>query len=285
MLDLAGSEFEEQDAIHNSGDAGLVRPRDWSVIVPFHNEIGFLARCLESLAAQTVPFELILVDNASTDGSGLFAQRLCAELGLKAQHMVELRPGKVAALQCGLAVVDSRFVATCDADTVYPASYLETAYRELRKPGCVAAVAATAPSQATKFQIAMQGLRLWLTSLLLPQQCLNGGAGQVFRTRQLRACGGFDPAIWNWVLEDHEIMARIEQLGRIAYARDFCCHPSDRPKAVDCRGWRIGEQLRYHLSAGWNRVAFFHEFLGPRLRERALSSEKLRGTLQVGLSA
>jgi len=115
-----------------------------------------------------------------------------------------------------------------------------------------------------------------MTARLLPQQCLNGGAGQVFRTAALKACGGFDPAIWNWVLEDHEIMARIERHGRIAYHPDFLCHPASRPRAIDCTGWNLGEQLRYHATRAARRIAYFHDFLAPRLRARALPSDALR---------
>lgn len=43
-----------------------------SVIVPFHNERPHLARCVRALVTQTFPrerYEVLLVDNASTDGS------------------------------------------------------------------------------------------------------------------------------------------------------------------------------------------------------------------------
>jgi glycosyltransferase involved in cell wall biosynthesis len=45
---------------------------DISVIVPFHNEREHLARCVRALCTQTFPrdrYEVLLVDNASTDGS------------------------------------------------------------------------------------------------------------------------------------------------------------------------------------------------------------------------
>lgn len=49
-----------------------VDPVTISVIVPFHNEREHLARCVRALTSQTYPrahYELLLVDNASTDGS------------------------------------------------------------------------------------------------------------------------------------------------------------------------------------------------------------------------
>lgn len=280
MINMAASD----GAAVNGTGAAWAAQADWSVIVPFHNERDFLPATLASLAAQRVRPMVVLVDNGSTDRSGELARDLCVWLGLDAVHLHESRPGKVAALQCGLAAVTTRFVATCDADTLYPDHYLAHATRMLDKGDVVAGVAAyAAPTARLGARIA--GWRMVLTSKLLPQQCLNGGAGQVFRTAALRACGGFDPAIWNWVLEDHEIMARIEPLGRIAYDARLVCHPAPRPRAVNCTGWNLGEQLRYHRTRAGERLAFFHEFLGPRLRSRALQSAMLRRPENVTASA
>lgn len=248
----------------------------WDVVIPFHNESCYLPKCLESLAAQAVRPRLILVDNGSIDGSGDIGRRVCDQLEIEAIHLFEPRPGKVAALQCGIANVVSEFVATCDADTVYPNHYLRVATDLLEQPNAVAAVAATSRADVAKWQIALSGLRLELTSSILKQQCLNGGAGHVFRTSALRASGGFDPDIWNWVLEDHEVMARVECHGEIVHHHAFYCHPATRPRGINVAEWRLRERIRYHLTTPENRRSFFHDFLGPRLKQRALTSEALR---------
>jgi glycosyltransferase involved in cell wall biosynthesis len=245
-------------------------------VLPFHNERNYLPLSLESLAAQTVPFHLILVDNGSTDGSGPIAEALCHLGGISATLLTERRPGKVSALQCGVEVATSEFIATCDADTIYPPDYLERATRLLDVPGTAAAIAANAEPEASAMTRRIRGLRLQAIGAVLRQQCHNGGASQVFRTDALKAAGGFDPNIWNWVLEDHEIMARVEQRGRIAYHHRFQCAPIERPRAASTVGWRLLEQVRYHLSTPATRIGFFHDFLGPRLRERSLSSDRLR---------
>ena len=48
-----------------------------SIIVPVYNAEAFLKKCVESIQAQTfAEWELLLVDDGSTDGSG----ELCDEL-------------------------------------------------------------------------------------------------------------------------------------------------------------------------------------------------------------
>ncbi|MET0364641.1 MAG: glycosyltransferase family A protein [Sphingobium sp.] len=256
--------------------AGLpVQPR-WTVVLPFYNERDYLPISLQSLAEQTVPFHLILIDNNSNDGSADVAMTLCHLGGISVTLLTERRPGKVSALQSGVEAARSELIATCDADTIYPPDYLERAALLLDGTGSVAAIAATAPPEASPFSRRMAGLHIAIAGKLLPQQCHNGGAGQVFRTDALKAAGSFDPQIWNWVLEDHEIIARVERQGRIAYHADFQCAPITRPRSVSTVGWKFSEQLRYHASTPATRHAFFHDFLGPRLRDRALSSDRLR---------
>lgn len=248
----------------------------WTVVVPFYNERPHLQRCIASLASQTLAHRLILVDNASSDGSADVAQQACASLGLQPVLLRESRAGKVAALQTGVREVTTKYVATCDADTVYPPDYLAMGQRLLQKAGTAAAIASTTPPGSSGLQTAMAGLRMRATAVLLKQQCLNGGAGQVFCTSLLNDVGGFDPLIWDFVLEDHEIIARLESVGLIAYDSRFHCHPLERGDGRHAPRWRFGERVRYHLTRPGQRVAFFHDFLAPRLAERGLLSERLR---------
>ncbi|MDE6450740.1 MAG: glycosyltransferase, partial [Odoribacter sp.] len=56
----------------------------FSVIVPVYNVKGYLAQCIESILAQSEKsFELLLVDDGSTDGSG----EVCDEYALSLIHI------------------------------------------------------------------------------------------------------------------------------------------------------------------------------------------------------
>jgi glycosyltransferase involved in cell wall biosynthesis len=247
----------------------------WTVLLPFFNERRFLARTIASLAAQDRAFRLILIDNGSTDGGADIARATCRRLGLAFTLLRESRPGKVAALAAGLAAVRTNFVATCDADSWYPRDYLSQATKLLATDGAVAAGAFFVGEGAKREGVGMPR-RLRFATRLMPRQCHSGGAGQVFRTAGLRRIGGFDPARWDLVLEDHEIMHRIVTIGSIEYGRHFWCAPAVRRRDRGPIRWTLGERLLYHVAPTAWRDRFFYNFLAPRLRARRLGSACLR---------
>jgi glycosyltransferase involved in cell wall biosynthesis len=266
------------DFVEVHEDGHLLAPGrtfDWSVIIPFYNEVDFLADTLTSLAAQTRTFRLILVDNGSTDGSAALAMACCARLGLDATLLSERRPGKVFALATGLARVSTPLVATCDADTWYPATYLAEAEALLAGPGSVAAGAFFA-GRDDRAAHRRKALHIRFMPKLLRRQCHTGGAGQVFRTTALRRAGGFDARRWNYVLEDHEIIHRIHREGSMAYGTRFWCAPSPRERDRESIRWTLAERIVYHVVAPIAGDWFFYGFLGRRLDRRRMTSERIR---------
>ncbi|CAN5274725.1 hypothetical protein BH10PSE15_BH10PSE15_17060 [soil metagenome] len=256
--------------------AGRVPACVWSVVLPFFNEAGHLAETIAGLARQSASFELILVDNGSTDGSVAIAAAAARASGLNWRLLVERRPGKVAALQTGIAAVATRWVATCDADTWYPPHYLAAAGALLARPGCVAAGAYYVRADQGTEHAARAARKILAAARLLPNQCHTGGAGQVFDSGALRRAGGFDPARWNMVLEDHEIIHQLLKHGRVDYAQDLWCAPSPRERKRPSTRWTLIERIAYHLLSDSTGDWFFTGFLGPRLARRKLTSERLR---------
>jgi GT2 family glycosyltransferase len=109
-----------------------------SVILPVYNAAAYLRAAVESLLGQTFrDFELIAVDDGSTDGSGA----LLAELARGDERVrVISRPntGIVGALNDGVAAARADLVARMDADDVAEPGRLavQHAYMEAT-PGCV----------------------------------------------------------------------------------------------------------------------------------------------------
>ncbi|WP_294047229.1 glycosyltransferase family A protein [Sphingomonas sp.] len=255
-----------------------VRPTaaTWSVLVPFFNEADFLGATIASLAAQSVAFRLILVDNGSTDGSATIARDAAERHGLDYLLITERTPGKVAALRAGLGWVRSTYVATCDADTLYPPHYLAAAEALLVDPGCVVAGAYFVAPGADEATRAAKARSFLAGARILSRQCHAGGAGQAFRTAALRAAGGFDGDRWSYVLEDHEVINRTMRHGAMRYAADLWCTPSPRPRNRASIRWTGFERLMYAASAPFAGDWFFYTFLARRLAKRRLSSDRIR---------
>jgi glycosyltransferase involved in cell wall biosynthesis len=256
----------------------------WSVVIPFFNEEALLADTIASLAAQDMPFELILVDNGSTDRSVAVAAMAAIRHGLRYRLIHEPCRGKVAALATGIAAVTTELVATCDADTWYPPQYLRTAASLLAREGCVATGAYFVRRDASNAAHAQAAARMLRSARLFPGQCHTGGAGQAFVTAALRRAGSFDPARWNYVLEDHEIVERLRREGHMAYSPALWCAPSTRERNRQSTRWSLVERIAYHATAGAGGRGdwFFRQFLGPRLERRRLGSEGLRERPEPG---
>ena len=92
-----------------------------SVILPAYNAAPYLPRCLDSLLAQTADsFELIVIDDGSTDGTGDICDAWAArDARIRVIH-TENR-GVSAARNRGLGEATGEFILFCDADdTVAP---------------------------------------------------------------------------------------------------------------------------------------------------------------------
>ena len=101
-----------------------------SVIVPAYNVAPYLAACLDSILAQTFrDFELIIVDDGSTDGSGEIAEAY-AERDERVR-LVKRRwnRGGAAARNLGMEVGEGAYVVFIDADDLVPPDHLATLYR------------------------------------------------------------------------------------------------------------------------------------------------------------
>lgn len=94
----------------------------FSVVVATYNRKELLRKCLAAIADQTLPaYEVIVVDDASTDGTGQMVQRefptvLCARQNTNR--------GPAAARNRGIAVASGDVVAFTDDDCLVPREWL-----------------------------------------------------------------------------------------------------------------------------------------------------------------
>lgn len=93
-----------------------------SIVIPVYNEAELLTACLEAISAQTVsPFEVIVVDNNSTDETVQIAQRFDF---VKVLH--EPRQGVVYARTRGFNAARGDIIARIDGDSIVAPNWVES---------------------------------------------------------------------------------------------------------------------------------------------------------------
>ena len=94
-----------------------------SVIIPVYNAKNYLRSCVESLLAQDDEnYELILVDDASTDGSSELADELAENEKVKALHPAH--SGAAGARNTGIKNAEGELICFVDSDDTVEDCYL-----------------------------------------------------------------------------------------------------------------------------------------------------------------
>lgn len=112
-----------------------------AVVIPVHNKAPFVARAIASVLAQTRPVdELILVDDASTDGS-LDEIKAFQDPRIKLLQRDQAGPGGYAARNLAIRHSTSRWIAFLDADDSWDPCFVEEIAqligRASNRTGCV----------------------------------------------------------------------------------------------------------------------------------------------------
>ena len=111
-----------------------------SVILCTHNRAARLGRALESLSELDVPagldWELLVVDNNSTDDTRAVVERAAALAGLPCRYLFEATPGKSFALNAGIAGARGELLAFTDDDVTFDRGCLRALLAEFDSPDC-----------------------------------------------------------------------------------------------------------------------------------------------------
>ena len=253
----------------------------WSVVIPYFNEEAYLPATLASLTAQTLrPFNVILVDNGSTDSTPALASAWAArQTGIRTILLSEPTPGQVHALAAGVAAVDTEFIAICDSDTLYPPRYLETATARMDSAPADTVGFIAHDTHAHPDSLRERAGR-WLYTHVIPhilrQQAHGGGYAHLMRTEPFKASGGYSPDLWPYVLKDHELVHRLTKQGAIRYATDLWVQPSDRRADRSAVRWTLPERILYHITPPAAKDWFFYSFLRSRFIARGQKDTVLR---------
>jgi len=191
-----------------------------TVLMPVRNAAAWLSRALRSLRRQTLgAFELVAVDDASTDESPAILRRFQARDPRLRVVTLPRRMGLVAALNAGLSEARGRLLARCDADDLChderlrrQAAFLST-HREVTVVGCRVA---SFPRRTLG-----EGYRRyedWVNGIVTPDdhrrerfvESTLPHPTAMMRTRDLRALGGYRDKGWP---EDLDLWLRVHAAG------------------------------------------------------------------------
>lgn len=100
-----------------------------SVIVPIYNTRTWLEECVRSILEQrfSAPFEVLLVDDGATDGSGELCDQLAAQ-DSRIRVIHQENQGLSAARNTGMDAAEGRYYAFVDSDDILRPAYLQTLY-------------------------------------------------------------------------------------------------------------------------------------------------------------
>lgn len=112
-----------------------------SIIVPIYNVAPYLRKCVDSLLAQDISdYEIILVDDGSTDNSGAIADELTAYpqplpkgKGVSMRVIHQENAGLSAARNTGIAVAQGDYIMFVDSDDYLQPNVLRTLMEQIER--------------------------------------------------------------------------------------------------------------------------------------------------------
>lgn len=113
-----------------------------TVVIPNYNGIKFIKDCLDSIlhqAEDTPAYEVLVVDNGSTDGSPELIQRQYPEVQIEA---LPENTGFCHAVNVGIEKSKAKYVILLNNDTKASATFIRELYREIEKNSNIFSVSA-----------------------------------------------------------------------------------------------------------------------------------------------
>jgi len=187
-----------------------------SVVIPVYNGERYLADAIQSVLDQTYQnFEVIVVDDGSTDGSAEVAKRF----GEAIRYVHQANGGVCKARNTGIAAARGVYLAFLDQDDLWLPDKLATqvayldGHPEVDAVYCQCEVTGDGWLRAGLYYAVpvkddvlgiMSGTCLLMTA-------------SMFRRKVLRKIGGFDEALIGAGAEDIDLTLRLTEIAQIAY--------------------------------------------------------------------
>jgi glycosyltransferase involved in cell wall biosynthesis len=271
-----------------------------SVITPFLNGKRFLEEAIQSVLAQTLAaFELLLIDDGSTDGSSALARDYAARFPEQIryfQHAGHTNRGKSVSRNLGIASARGAHLTFLDADDVFLPRKLESQAQLLARYPQAVMVYGTTEYWVTwdteqkqragmgdwRGRLGVTPERLYCPPELVVAYLRDPGivpciCGLLARTTVVKTTGAFDEDIQD-LFEDQIFLVKMLMSGPV-YVESGCGERyRQHPDSSSARAVASG---RYHpLRANPARLAYL-EWLQCYLEGHGVRSENLRRALNA----
>lgn len=217
-----------------------------SVIMAMHNDARFVGQAIEGVLMQTfTEFELVIVDDASTDDSGaIVAQYKDPRIRLLVN---EENVGQAAARNVAISHACGKYIAVHDADDVSAPHRLQAqiayldAHPEVVMVGSSAFVIDESGARKATWTVPSDDLEIkW--SMLFANPFVHSSV--MMRSSILATTGGYsEEAQWDYV-EDYELATRLAERGQVANLPGCLVSWREKPGSVSSRNRaRLLQQL------------------------------------------
>jgi glycosyltransferase involved in cell wall biosynthesis len=245
-----------------------------SVVIPTHNRAQQTIAAVESVLAQTYPhFEIIVVDDGSTDGSGEAIQRFISQRTHGSQRILFLsqpNQGASIARNAGITKAQGEYIAFLDSDDIWVPEKLEwqvKACKQLKEQcgACVtdARLVNNAGMDISSFRVHGRhyeqsiGIDSSATMSIAKSFCGFWISSLLVRADMIRQIGGLSPDIS--FAEDRDLHFRLSLVTSIAYVNKqlIVTDRNPSPPGSTSRPWDKAEvQLRQqqHMLEKWLRM-------------------------------
>ncbi|HEX3985952.1 MAG TPA: glycosyltransferase [Acidobacteriaceae bacterium] len=215
-------------------------PTQITVIIPARNEASAIEATLRSLLAQTIPVDVVAVNDRSTDSTGTLLDRIAAEplppgKSLRVLHVHELPAGwlgKPHAMAFAARHATTPWLLFTDADVLFAPDVLARALRFAAESQADHMVlmptlilkSAGERAMATFFQaLSLLWWRPWRIANPGTRDSIGIGAFNLIRADVYRAVGGFEAQRFQ-VLDDVRLGVEVKRNGyrqRIVFGREL----------------------------------------------------------------
>lgn len=231
-----------------------------SVIIPTYNRRAVLEKALLALADQTLPadgYEVIVVDDGSTDGTGDMIRRLLVPYTLVYRR--QERKGPAAARNHGLRLARAEMIVFIDSDIIVTPDFLNAHLAAHTAPNLIG----HGPVIHTDNLENPTAAAMKLTDI---SRAFFATGNASIRKQHLFDAGLFDETFVEYGWEDLELGMRLRKLGlkavKVPEAKGY--HYKKRLAVQDIPGWQQRERERGHTA-----VIFYRKV--PTLRVRMMT--------------